>query len=227
MSPGTPLLALASDSVGQPLIIPLGRFAGTPPFAAGILAHNLLRWIAALGLGVRVLVVAKTVRRTLLGAATQPDPIGAAGDAVPSRDARAALAAARPAWSLWQELDAPYKAASARVVVGMACRSLGDQDAPRMELDTARHLFEGLAAGPDRAQVESLTGRAPSKGGSGLDGPRGGGAAAGRHRRTNRVIAGELFLSEKTVARHVSNIFSSSACPRGPRPRLTPTSTTF
>ena len=25
--------------------------------------------------------------------------------------------------------------------------------------------------------------------------------------KTNRTIAGELFLSEKTVARHVSNIF--------------------
>jgi DNA-binding NarL/FixJ family response regulator len=26
--------------------------------------------------------------------------------------------------------------------------------------------------------------------------------------KTNRSIAGELFLSEKTVARHVSNIFT-------------------
>jgi DNA-binding NarL/FixJ family response regulator len=26
--------------------------------------------------------------------------------------------------------------------------------------------------------------------------------------KTNRVIAGDLFLSEKTVARHVSNIFT-------------------
>jgi len=54
-------------------------------------------------------------------------------------DARAALSAARrAAWSLWQELDAPYEAARARVVVGMACRSLGDEDAARMELAASR-----------------------------------------------------------------------------------------
>ena len=62
----------------------------------------------------------------------------------------------------------PYEAARAWVVVGMTCRSLGDEDAARMELDAARRVFEGLAASPDRARVESLTGRAPNKGGSGL-----------------------------------------------------------
>jgi hypothetical protein len=70
-----------------------------------------------------------------------------------------ALAAARRAWSLWRELDAPYEAARARVVVGLACRSLGDEDAARMELDAARHAFENLSAGPDVARVESLTAR--------------------------------------------------------------------
>ena len=64
-------------------------------------------------------------------------------------DARTALSAARRAWSLWQELDAPYEAARARVVVAMACRALGDEDAARMELDAARQVFERLSAGPD------------------------------------------------------------------------------
>ena len=122
-------------------------------------------------------------------------------------DARAALAAARQAWSLWQELDAPYEAARARVVVGMACRSLGDEDAARMEFDAARHVFETLSAGPDATWVESLTGRAPSKGGSGLTAREVEVLRMVATGRTNRVIAGELFLSEKTVARHVSNIF--------------------
>jgi tetratricopeptide (TPR) repeat protein len=45
-------------------------------------------------------------------------------------DARGGLSAARRAWSLWQELDVPYEAARARVVVAMACRALGDEDAP-------------------------------------------------------------------------------------------------
>ncbi len=122
-------------------------------------------------------------------------------------DARAALAAARRAWSLWQELDAPYEAARARVVVGMACRSLGDEDAARMELDAARHVFEVLSAGPDATRVLSLTGRAPSKGGSGLTAREVEVLQMVATGRTNRAIADELFLSEKTVARHLSNIF--------------------
>ena len=31
--------------------------------------------------------------------------------------------------------------------------------------------------------------------------------------RTNRAIAGDLFLSEKTVARHVANIFTKIDVP--------------
>jgi DNA-binding NarL/FixJ family response regulator len=122
-------------------------------------------------------------------------------------DARAALSAGRRAWSLWRELDAPYEAARARVVVGMACRSLGDEDAARMELDAARHAFEALAAGPEAARVESLTGRAPSKGEYGLTAREVEVLRMVATGRTNRAIAAELFLSEKTVARHVSNIF--------------------
>jgi DNA-binding CsgD family transcriptional regulator len=123
-------------------------------------------------------------------------------------DARAALSAARRAWSSWQELDAPYEAARARVVVGMACRSLGDEDAARMEFDAARHMFELLSAGPDATRVEALTGRAPSRGGgSGLTAREVEVLQQVATGRTNRAIAAELFLSEKTVARHVSNIF--------------------
>ena len=123
-------------------------------------------------------------------------------------DARGALSAARRAWSLWQELDAPYQAARARVLVGLACRSLGDEDAARMELDAARLVLEGLAAGPDVARVESLTARAPSRAGSGLTAREVEVLRMVATGRTNRAIAGELFLSEKTVARHLSNIFT-------------------
>jgi hypothetical protein len=74
-------------------------------------------------------------------------------------DARAALASARRAWSLWQDLDAPYGGARARVVVGLACGSIGDDDASRMELDAARRVFESLSAGPDLQRVDSTAGR--------------------------------------------------------------------
>jgi DNA-binding NarL/FixJ family response regulator len=122
-------------------------------------------------------------------------------------DARGALSAARRAWSLWQELDAPYEAARARVLVALACRSLGDEDAARMELAAARHVFETLAAAPDVARVESLTGRAPSRLDCGLTAREVEVLRMVATGRTNRAIAGELFLSEKTVARHISNIF--------------------
>ena len=50
----------------------------------------------------------------------------------------AALTALRGAWAAWQELEAPYEAARARVLIGLACRALGDEDTAALELDAAR-----------------------------------------------------------------------------------------
>jgi ATP/maltotriose-dependent transcriptional regulator MalT len=124
-------------------------------------------------------------------------------------DVRAALPSLRRAWSAWQDVGAPYEAARARVLISAACRELGDEDTAEMELDAARWVFEELGAGPDLARVAALSRRA------------GRGAAPGgltlrevqvirlvATGATNRGIAGELFLSEKTVARHVANIFT-------------------
>ena len=123
-------------------------------------------------------------------------------------DAQGALAAARRAWSLWRQLGVPYEAARTRVVIGMACRSLGDEDAARMELEAARQGFESLAAAPDLARVESLTGRRTGTGAHGLTARELEVLRMVATGRTNRAIAAELFLSEKTVARHISNIFT-------------------
>ncbi len=113
-----------------------------------------------------------------------------------------ALAALRPALSAWRELDAPYQAARARVLIGHACRTLGDEDAARMEFDAACHVFRQLGAAPDLARLT------PARAESGLT-PREVEVlrlvAAGK---TNRAIATDLVLSEKTVARHVANIFT-------------------
>ena len=78
-------------------------------------------------------------------------------------DARAALVALRRAGQAWRELEAPYEAARARVLVGLACAALGDDDAAALELEAAREVFARLGAAPDLARVDSLTGRAGSR----------------------------------------------------------------
>ena len=123
-------------------------------------------------------------------------------------DPRAALIDLRNAWSAWKDLEAPYEAAKARVGIGLACRALGDQDSAAMELDAARFAFQELGAAPDLAGLESLAGRVPAGRAGGLT-PREvlvlRLVATGM---TNRAIAAELVLSERTVDRHVSNIFT-------------------
>jgi DNA-binding CsgD family transcriptional regulator len=114
----------------------------------------------------------------------------------------AALPRLRRAWRVWQEVGAPYDAARARVLISAACRALGDRDAADLELREAREAFARLGARTDLAYVEEgaaehgLTARE-------LEVLRL--VATGR---TNRSIAAELVLSERTVDRHVSNIFA-------------------
>jgi DNA-binding NarL/FixJ family response regulator len=121
-------------------------------------------------------------------------------------EARAALAALRGAWSAWQELEAPYEAASTRALIALACRGLGDEDGAAMELDAARWAFQELGALPDVARMDALSGTA-AKAAGGLTARELEVLRLVAAGKTNRTIATDLFLSEKTVARHISNIF--------------------
>ena len=122
-------------------------------------------------------------------------------------DARGALGELRQAWSGWRKLDAPYEAARIRVWIGLAFRALGDDDGADMELDAARSALQQLDAAPELARVEALTGKLPKGTAGALTAREVEVLALVATGKTNRAIADDLFISEKTVARHVSNIF--------------------
>lgn len=128
-------------------------------------------------------------------------------------DGRGAAEELSRARETWDGLDVPYEAARVRVLLDGAYRLRGDPDTGRLERDTARVVFEEVGALPDlerlREQEPPATARA-------------GGALTSREVEvmrlvaaglTNRDIAGALVISEKTVARHLSNIFTKLDLP--------------
>jgi DNA-binding NarL/FixJ family response regulator len=122
--------------------------------------------------------------------------------------ARTALDVLRRAWKAWRELEAPYEAARVRALVGLACRELGDEDTGEMELEAARRVFRQLGALPDLARVEELSRKRAPEAAGGLTAREVEVLRLVASGMTNRAIAEKLVISEKTVARHVSNIFT-------------------
>ena len=126
-------------------------------------------------------------------------------------DARGALVALRRAWQVWRELDAPYEAARVRVLIALGCRALGDDDAAALELDAARRVFVQLGAAPDVSRVDTLTRRQTDTLAHGLTARELQVLRLLATGKTNRAIAADLVLAEKTVDRHVTNIFTKLA----------------
>src|SRR5437764_6569581 len=116
-------------------------------------------------------------------------------------DARAALGACRRAWAGWRKLDAPYESARVRILIALACRALGDDDSAEMELDAARSVLQQLDAAPELAHVEELCGISSVAAAGGLTAREVEVLASVATGKTNRAIADDLFISEKTVAR--------------------------
>jgi len=121
-------------------------------------------------------------------------------------DPQGSLEPLRRSFKIWQRLGAPYLAARVRVSIAEGCRALGDEDGLRLEVEAARAVFRELGANPDLERLEAPADIASER-------PHGLTprelqvlrlVAAGK---TNKAIASELFLSEKTVDRHLSNIF--------------------
>jgi DNA-binding CsgD family transcriptional regulator len=123
-------------------------------------------------------------------------------------DARSALVSLRRAQRMWQELEAPHEAARARLGVGLACRALGDGEGGALELDAARAGFAELGAAPDLARLDSIAGGRSQGESHGLTKREAEVLRMVAAGDTNKAIAAELVLSERTVDRHVSNIFA-------------------
>ena len=120
-------------------------------------------------------------------------------------DSTSALGPLRHAHFIWQRVGAPYEEARVQVAVARACDALGDTEGAARARDAARATFARLGAEPDLAALNA--------------GDAGGSRTHGLTPRelevlrlvatgmTNRAVAATLDLSEKTIDRHVSNIF--------------------
>jgi DNA-binding NarL/FixJ family response regulator len=113
----------------------------------------------------------------------------------------------RDAWDLWRDVPAPYEVARVRALIGAAYAAMGDAEGARMEIDAAAEAFEQLGARPDAERMAQLAHDTPSPAG-GLTGREVEVLRQIAAGKTNRAIATELSISEKTVARHISNIFT-------------------
>jgi DNA-binding NarL/FixJ family response regulator len=121
-----------------------------------------------------------------------------------------ALRQARDSSRLWSEIGSPYETARARVLVARALRELGDEDSARSELAVARGSFAELGAAPAADEVDRLLHRARPGGLTEREVEVLKLVAEGR---SNPDIARALVLSQKTVERHMSNIFTKLAVP--------------
>ena len=105
-------------------------------------------------------------------------------------------------------MDAPYESARARVLVGQACRELGDTDSAEIEFEAAGQVFQQLGAVPDLDRLRKLIGSAELSHPNGLTARELQVLSLVATGRTNREISSTLMISEHTVARHLQNIFS-------------------
>jgi DNA-binding NarL/FixJ family response regulator len=100
----------------------------------------------------------------------------------------------------------PYDEAQTCLLLAAVSEKRGDQDGRRLEIDTARRIFTGLRAEPCLARLARSERASPQRIGS-LSEREAQVLRLLAAGKTNRAIADQLFISEKTVARHVSNIF--------------------
>jgi len=121
---------------------------------------------------------------------------------------RLALEHLQKALKLWNSLHLPYESACARELKGLAYRKMNDKDNSDAELAAAKWVFEQLKAIPDMERVNRLLTGKRSHETHGLTLRELQVLSLVATGKTNKFIASELFISERTVDRHVSNIFN-------------------
>ncbi len=119
---------------------------------------------------------------------------------------KAALTELRTAFNEYHALGVRYEAARTRLLIADACAALGDHDAAEMESSSARAALASLGATTPRT-----TATAAASPPDGLTQRELEVLVLLAKGKTNRTIATDLFISEKTVASHVSHIFTKLA----------------
>jgi DNA-binding NarL/FixJ family response regulator len=120
-------------------------------------------------------------------------------------DAAGSLPYLRKALQLWARAEATYDRGRSRLLVGRALAAVGDAESSRRELEAARTTFRQIGASPSADEVDHLL--APASLPAGLTAREAEVLRLVASGRSNAQIAADLVLSEKTVARHLSNIF--------------------
>jgi len=113
-------------------------------------------------------------------------------------DVTTALVALRRADGDWIEMRVPHEEARTRLLIADACEALTDLETAAMERRTARSTLAALGGdvAPQRKLAPGLTAREAEV------------LTLVARGKTNRAIAAELYISEKTVATHLNHIFT-------------------
>lgn len=119
-----------------------------------------------------------------------------------------ALATFAKVWEHWFALEVPYESARLRLLIAQSSKQAGDEYTCAAEFDAAKRVFEQLGAAHDLKMLEVLSGSIPAETPGGLSPREVEILTLVAKGKSNREIASELVISERTVARHMSNIFN-------------------